>query len=387
MTRFTLTEDLPCSADVAWTLLTDPARMRLWSSAPVTLADPGVGGRPDTLGTIRRITLPHGRVAFLEIVEASERPHLFRYRVFRAGPLLRHHRGEQQIVALPDGCRVVWTVDVELLAPLLGRLMVGYLRREVRASLGALRRYVLQHGRDLDGVDPGLSPAPDHVPVTADRLQALAAAAHVSLVEQRAIAEELADEDDPKQWFARVYQYVTEEMIDAASDPESPLTLTNRDWVLALIPTFHEYFIDNLDRYRHGLPAEPAWQTAWSMCERTNPDNPALPVMRGLLAGVAAHIEADLPRALARVHRAEFADRDLREFRPDYLRLAPVFSTASDRLLADLPKHYTPWWVVPIRRLHPNFLDAALARSGYDVARHRLRAFAAATELCDDAAL
>ena len=47
-------------------------------------------------------------------------------------------------------------------------------------------------------------------------------------------------------------------------------------------------FVDNLDRYRRGQPAEPAWQKAWSLCERRDPDNPALPVMRGLLAGVAA---------------------------------------------------------------------------------------------------
>ena len=33
------------------------------------------------------------------------------------------------------------------------------------------------------------------------------------------------------------------------------------------------------------------------MCEREDPDDPARPVMAGLLAGVSAHIDADLPRA------------------------------------------------------------------------------------------
>ena len=212
----------------------------------------------------------------------------------------------------------------------------------------------------------------------------LAAAARRSLAEQRSVADALAADDDPKRWFARVYQYVTEEMITHATDPESPLRLENRDWVLALIPVFHEYFATNLDDYRRGLPAEPAWQRAWSTCERRDPKNPALPIMKGLLAGVAAHIEADLPRAIARVHAAEFAEHDLRVFRPDYLRLAPIFHTASDRLLDDLPASHKPWWVGPVRRLPPNFLDAAIARTGYDVARRRLHAFADAVQLWTD---
>ncbi|MBM7368634.1 SRPBCC family protein [Gordonia hydrophobica] len=382
MTTFTLSDELPCHADTAWAMLTDPTRMNTWSSARVTLKEGGVGDRPDGVGALRRTTLPHGGIGFLEVVEASARPHVFRYRVFRAGPLLHHHRGEQRITPLTaDRCRVDWTVDVALVAPLLGRGMVAYLRREVRSSLTVLRTLVA----DLE-----IGPASDPAPVTGrrpspDRLAALRAAADRALAEQRAIADRLAAADDPKRWFARVYQYVSEEMIANAAAP-SRLGLEHPDWVLALIPTFHEYFATNLDAYQAGRPAEPAWQKAWSTCERVDPENPALPIMKGLLAGVAAHIEADLPRAIARVHDTDFADRDLREFRPDYLRLAPIFGTASDRLLDDLPDAYKPWWVAPVRRLHPNFLDAAIARTGYDVAGHRLRAFSAAVHLqADDA--
>ncbi|ALG83272.1 SRPBCC family protein [Gordonia phthalatica] len=379
MPTLTLTATLPCSADVAWSLLTDPARMNTWSSAHVTLTEPGAGDDAAGVGALRRITLPHGRISFLEVVEGSVPPHLLRYRVFRAGPLLRHHRGEQRITATAGGgCRIDWTVDVDLVVPLLGRGMVAYLRREVRSSLDAMRRIA----EELDLGRTAAKPAVvERRHPTPERLDALTAAARRSLAEQRAVADELAAADDPKQWFARVYQYVTEEMIAHALDPDSALRLENPDWVLALIPVFHEYFITNLDDYRHGREPESAWQRAWSICEREDPENPALPIMKGLLAGVSAHIEADLPRAIARVQAAEFPDRDLREFRPDYLALAPIFHTASARLLDDLPGSYQPWWVTPVRRLHPNFLDAAISRTGYDVARHRLRAFDEAVRL------
>ncbi|MCZ0911310.1 DUF5995 family protein, partial [Gordonia amicalis] len=98
-------------------------------------------------------------------------------------------------------------------------------------------------------------------------------------------------------------------------------------------------------------------------------------------AGVSAHIEADLPRALAEVHLDRYPNRDLREFRPDYLRLAPVFTVASDRLLADLPRSHKPWWAGIAGRFNTQFRDALLARTGYDVARHRVRSFERAVEL------
>jgi hypothetical protein len=100
--------------------------------------------------------------------------------------------------------------------------------------------------------------------------------------------------------------------------------------------------------------------------------------MKGLVYGVSAHIDADLPRALVDVHTAHYPDRDLREFRPDYLRLAPVFTAASDRLLADLPRSHKPWWTSLAARIDPQFRDALLGRAGYDVGRHRVATFAAA---------
>lgn len=376
-TRFTLRKDLPCTPEVAWELLTDPQHMAHWSTAAIALDAPGADDRPDTVGALRTVTLPGGRVKLREVVECSEFPRRFCYRVYDGGPLLRRHSGEQRIDPTASGCVVTWTVEMDVMPSVLGRVLAQSIRREVRRSLDAAGRIaasLIVEPRNLDRI--GRDPA------SLERLGELTAAANLSRDRQRAIADELAAVDDPKRWFARVYQYVTEEMIVAAADPAA-LGLEHPDWVLALIPVFHTYFEENLENYRQGVPCEEPWQRAWSTCEESDPKQPALPVMKGLIAGVAAHIEADLPRTLARVHGEEFSDRDLREFRPDYLRLAPIFSVASDRLLADLPRSHKPWWVAPATRIHPQIRDTLIAKTTYDVGRNRLKAFALALDAVD----
>ncbi|GAC84371.1 hypothetical protein GP2_021_00890 [Gordonia paraffinivorans NBRC 108238] len=364
---FTLRQQLRCTPEAAWHLLTDPDQMCRWSSAPISLISPGPHDRPDTAGALRKVTLPGGRVRLREVVEHTEFPRVFRYRVYSGGPLLLDHRGEQRIVAVPGGVEIRWRVDMSLFPPPLSHVMARRIRQEVRRSLEVMATLV------DDPTTPASFPASPPPSSAADLDDLVSTALEIRGLQQK-IADEWAGADDPKQWFARVYQYVTETMIDAATGPLD-LGLDHPDWVLALIPVFHEYYARNLDAYRDGGDVEEPWQVAWSTCEIVDPDKPHLPVMKGLLAGVSAHIDADLPRALAQLHRQRYPERDLREFRPDYLRLAPVFTLASDRLLADLPRSHKPWWTGLAGRLNPQMRDALLARNGYDVARHRVRAF------------
>lgn len=362
--------ELACSPATAWRLLTDPEQMNRWSAAPITLSDSGIGDRPDAVGALRVVTLPGGRSRLREVVELAEFPRHFVYRVHDGGPLLLSHRGEQTIEPTAEGCQLTWTVDVSL-AGGLSRPVARTIAKQVGASLDALA-----------AIAPGEPPSDDPGP-PADRpaapswseLSALRSRACDCLDAQTGIADRLAADDDPKQWFARVYQYVTQEMIAVADRAGA---LRNPDWVLALIPVFHQYFAANLAAYENGAACTPAWQRAWSLCEREDPDHPERPVMRGLLAGVSAHIDDDLPKTLAEVAAACYPDRDLREFRPDYLRLAPVFTAASDRLLADLPRSHKPWWTPIAARVHPQVRDDLLGRKGFHVGRQRLKAFAAA---------
>lgn len=362
--------DLACSPATAWRLLTDPEQMNRWSAAPIALSDNGIGDRPDGMGALRVVTLPGGRSRLREVVELAEFPRRFVYRVHDGGPLLLSHRGEQIIEATPSGCRLTWSVELRL-AGGLSRPIARSIAKQVGASLDAL---AVLASDEPDSDDPG-PPADQPAALTWSELAALRGLAFDSLDAQIGIADRLAAAGDPKQWFARVYQYVTQEMIAVA---DRPGTLRNPDWVLALIPVFHDYFTANLAAYEDGGPCTPAWQRAWSLCEREDPDHPERPVMRGLLAGVSAHIDDDLPHALADVAAARYPDRDLREFRPDYLRLAPVFTAASDRLLADLPRSHKPWWTPIAARVHPQVRDDLLGRKGFHVGRQRLKAFAAA---------
>ncbi|WP_132994087.1 SRPBCC family protein [Gordonia zhaorongruii] len=361
---FELTQNLRCTPGQAWQLLTDPTQMNRWSTAKITLADGGVDDLPNTAGALRTVTLPGGRARLKEVVEHSEAPFRLDYRVHDGGPALLHHLGRQRIDPSPAGCTITWTVEMRLVSTVATRLLASRVRAQVAESLELLSR--------LDPPDEKpLAPIPVRVAANtaAPRRAALAV-----LESQRDLADRLAASDDPKQWFARVYSYVTQEMIDACPG------LANPDWVLRLIPVFDEYYTRSLLAFERGEECEPMWQKAWSTCERRDPDNPARPVMAGLLRGVSAHIDADLPRAIADVHSRYYSDRDLREFRPDYLRLAPVFTAASDRLLHDLPRSHKPWWTTAASRIHPQVRDALLARRGYDVGKHRFRAFAAAVD-------
>lgn len=348
-------------------MLTDPEQMNRWSTARIALRDPGVGDRPDGVGALRSVTLPGGRAKLREVVERSEFGRSFDYRVYDGGPALLDHSGRQEISETEAGCELTWTVRMQLVSRAATSLVAKRVHGQVAESLDLLA-----------GLKP---PAPAMAPlgrprVAADATQSRRTASQV-LARQRATADRLASTDDPKQWFARVYSYVTDEMIGICDRGD----VDNPDWVLALIPVFDEYYMRNLVAFESGQACEPMWQRAWTMCERRDERRPHVPVVKGLMSGVAAHIDADLPRAISQLHLAEYADRDLREFRPDYLRLAPVFSAASDRLLDDLPRSHKPWWTGVAARVHPQIRDALIARQGYDVGRHRFTAFAAAVDL------
>src|SRR5262249_58593492 len=102
-----------------------------------------------------------------------------------------------------------------------------------------------------------------------------------------------------------------------------------------------------LRRWTGAIPgrAESHWQLAFREMERARAGAPGAGVQtaRGLLFGVAAHIEDDLPRALAEVYRRHYAGRcDYVRFRADYLLMSGIFQAASARLLAEMPRDALP---------------------------------------------
>ena len=97
----------------------------------------------------------------------------------------------------------------------------------------------------------------------------------------------------------------------------------------------------------------------------------------GVAKGMQAHIEEDLPRALAEVHVRHYAGRcDYARFRADYLRMGSIFRDAGDRLTALIPTRHWPLRTRLLRAILPaEIQDRVMASSYYDLPRQRRKAF------------
>ena len=367
--RLSLEQSLPAVPSAVWPFLTDPARMNAWSRARVDSVSPGDGDDPGGVGALRRITVraPGGDVSFEEVIEHADPVRRLVYRVVRGIPL-RSHRGELSLRREHGRTRLSWEVDFELLVPGAGIVARRVLDEQLRESLETLAR-VVRGAPEVAPASPGFLDDLEELP-------ALEREAERVLGEQRGLADRLYRARDPKYWFTRVYQYVTEAQLERVRDG----SLTHRAWVLRLIPRFHAYYTDNLRRWLGELPglAESHWRLAFREMERAAPGarGAGAAAVRGLLFGVAAHIEDDLPRALAEVHRHHYAGRcSYVRFRADYLLMSGVFQLASERLVAEMPRGFLPLYLRLLTPMLPLEVKDHLLNRYYDVPRRRRQAF------------
>lgn len=363
-------------ASAVFAFLTEPERMNRWSTARIEPVLGGDDGSASDVGAIRTVTIhaSRTRTRLTEAIVLSDPPNRFVYRVFRGPPLLRYHRGEITTALRGDGTQVRWRVRFDFAAPGMDALTRRVVVPELQRSLDALARVA-------EG-SPEVA-LPERRPLPLVDLAALRDDATHVLGEQRAIADRLGAAGDPKYWFARVYQYVTEGLLAHAESSE----LSHPEWLLRLIPRFHAYYADNLRRYLGELPGEceGPWQRAYRVADAGDLVRAPLVVVRGLLLGVAAHIEEDLPRALAEVHLEHFRDRaSYARFRADYVLMGHVFRAASDRLLSEMPRAFLPAWLRAARATLPSELqDHLLNRRTYDIPGVRLAAFERGRRLAD----
>jgi uncharacterized protein YndB with AHSA1/START domain len=368
--HLTLERSLPAAPAAVWPFLTDPARMNAWSLARIEAIAPGDGDDPGGVGALRRVTVraPGGDVSFVEVIERVEPLRRLVYRVVRGLPL-RDHQGEITLRGEGDGARLAWDVGFDVALPGAGiaahRMLSGQLQKSVEALAGAVR----------GAAPPMKAPA---APFEDDQgeLPALEQEAERALAEQRALADRLEGARDPKVWFTRVYQYVTEAQIARCREGQ----VTHRAWVMRLIPRFHAYYIENLRRFlgELGGRAESHWQIAFREMERAREGarGAGVQTARGLLLGVAAHIEEDLPRALAEVYRRHYAGRcDYVRFRADYLLMSSIFQRAASRLVAEMPRGAVPAYWRVLSPLLPLEVEDQILRRYYDVPRKRTLAF------------
>ena len=355
-------------ASAVWRYLTDPALHNTWALASMRMLSLGDRDSVDGIGAYRSITVkaPTGPVRMFEVIEHSEPPTRLIYRVTRGPQLLRAHRGEIELREEQGGTALRWRVELAFALPGVATVVDRMLDDQVGRSLRALER-----------VAAG-APAMELVGPRAYRdetIEPLVAATAPILAEQRALADELEVAGDPKAWFARVYQYVTEGQLAAIASG----TVTHREWALRLIPRFHHYYTGNLAAWRSGRPGatETPWALAFGFAESSAARPVAERVLGALLLGVRAHIDEDLPRALAEVYLDHFAARcDFGRFRGYYLLMAPIFRLAAARLLGELPPSLIPLSIRLARRLLPvEIQDELTNRRGYDVPVQRLEAF------------
>ena len=334
--RIVLEQFLPVETEQAWPFISEPEWMNKWSLAPVREVAPGDGGGVDSVGAMREVTLRAlGREIHLEeVIERAKPPQSLVYRVVSGVPL-RYHRGEITLTPERAGTLLRWQVDFESPVTGVDRLMNYVLEKQLRQSLERLA-HVVRHAipRKRPWARQFEEPAPSR--------ELWENAAEI-LDKQRTLASRLEDAGDPKQWFARVYSFVTEEQIALCRSGE----ITHPAWVLRIIPRFHDYYAVNLQRWL-GLEsgvAEAHWRSAFRAMEQASRwyDEPLTAITYGLAKGVQAHIEEDLPRALADVFVENYAGKcSFARFRADYLLMGNVFRRASKRMLERMPSRHFP---------------------------------------------
>jgi len=366
MQRISLEVDIAAPPAVVWPYVVEPEYMNRWSTAPIRSLDPGDGGGPGDVGALRRIEVRAfgRRSTFDEVIVASEPPRRMVYRVFRGLPV-RKHEGIITLEPTPNGTRLRWDVMFDFYLPGLGALSRSMLQGQLRASVDAMARLI--------PAEAGPSITARTTLVTSRELGPLRVDAERVLGEQRALAERLQRKGDPKYWFARVYQHVTEAQLALAENGE----IAHPDWVLTLIPEFHRYYAGNLEGWIDGARSavEGPWQRAFRRMDQGGEHAP-LATVEGLLLGVKAHIEEDLPRALAEVWVRHYREHEYVRFRADYLSMGGVFRGASDRLLDEMPKSFVPGYLRVLRAvLAPEIADSIMNRNYYNVPVRRFEAF------------
>src|SRR5687767_15012898 len=97
--RLRFERDLRAPPVVVWPYLAEPRGLNRWSRAKARLLAAGDGGRPDSVGALRRLflRLPGGPILSLdEVIEAADPPRFLSYSVIRGAPVRWHH-GEMRL--------------------------------------------------------------------------------------------------------------------------------------------------------------------------------------------------------------------------------------------------------------------------------------------------
>ncbi|WP_168163521.1 SRPBCC family protein [Calothrix sp. 336/3] len=370
MVKLVFFEYLPAPPQAVWSFITDPQYINTWSTAFIETLEPGDRSQAASIGGTRQVTIniPGGDIILKEVIEHCQPPKRFVYRVFQ-GKFIRYHRGEIQLIPQGEKTLLRWDVDYEFFLPILPKIARIILEEQITQSLKQLAKVVKNAPvKNFPSLDRNLDES-QKIPELWERAEKV-------LLEQRMTADRLAAAGDPKCWFTRVYEYVTEYQLQACREGR----ITHQGWLLRLIPRFHDYYYDNLMRWMgetSGL-VESQWRIAFqAMEEGKYEDGDARAFVYGLMKGVEAHIEEDLPRALAEVYYHHYSHQfSYARFRADYILMADIFYKSAHRLQQELPERYFPSYMKMLNTILPLEIQGGIiSKYFYDIPQRRLLAF------------
>jgi hypothetical protein len=140
-------------------------------------------------------------------------------------------------------------------------------------------------------------------------------------------------------WFARLYQYITQEEIDSKDQLSFPCFL------LHFIPVFYDSYLVAANAFKAGGAVPAHWQDHFTMAGLVVDPSTPLPyanaVAQSLATGVAAHIKGDMAPSLERAYRS-FSRKysgvpPFDTFKPDFFeRNREVFNRVRTTLVNEL---------------------------------------------------
>ncbi|MFT5680916.1 MAG: hypothetical protein ACI8RZ_001822 [Myxococcota bacterium] len=150
--------ELPVSPEVLWPWVSEAARISAWAEVEIAPLSPGPGGGAVEAGATRtvRVTGVPGRMEerLVEVVDGER----LVYSVYKGGGI-RWHEGRVELEAIPEGCRLTWSVAMEPAVPGVGWVMRRMLSRQFERGLDVLAGLVEPLGAASQDL-----PAPQHAP-------------------------------------------------------------------------------------------------------------------------------------------------------------------------------------------------------------------------------
>lgn len=157
--------------------------------------------------------------------------------------------------------------------------------------------------------------------------------------QQRATAERLKAAHDMKYWFARVYEYVTENEIAAIRARRYMYPHMKMQEVIG----FQQTYMANLNAWEHGAKqqVESNWQAAFAAAESSSMTGSVFgwDIKNALLPSMQAHIRFDLPRAIASAYATNYSgipNTTIGDFHADFEAMGPVFDAAQAEIEPEL---------------------------------------------------